>query len=148
MEKITGKPIAKIKLRLLANKAGPSPVLGQALSQYGINIMEFCKTFNNQTKNLKETLLIPVNITIYNSNSFEILIKTPSTSYILKNIVGFSKGSEKPKKMLLGNAITVQEIYEIALLKKSNRLMNNLKIKSICKSIIGSIKSMGLTIKS
>lgn len=143
MEK-KGKPIAKIKLRLLANKAGPSPVLGQALSQYGINIMDFCKTFNNHTKNLKETLLVPVKITIYNSTSFDILIKTPSTSYILKNMIGFEKGSEKPKKILLKNAITRKEIYEIALLKKSNRELNKIPLRSICKSIIGSIKSMGL----
>jgi large subunit ribosomal protein L11 len=141
------KPIATIRLKLLANKAAPSPILGQALGPYGINIMEFCKTFNNQTKNIKDTVLIPMTLTIFNHNSFEISIKTPTTTFLLKNIVGFTKGSSLPKKNNLNTFVLLKEIYHIALFKKSNRLMNHLSLQSICKTIIGSIKSMGLPIK-
>lgn len=207
--KHTKKPIAIIRLKLLANKAAPSPILGQALGQYSINIMDFCKSFNNQTKNIKDTITIPINITIYNPNSFEIMLKTPSTSTLLKNIVvrrntlirsSMKKSSEfvpvehegpledqnksitrsegtkkkdrtvekktlsksvkksSSKGSIIGTegnypststgAVLLKEIYHIALFKKSNRLMHHLPLNSICKSILGSIKSIGLTITS
>ena len=140
-------PIAIVRLRLIANKAAPSPILGQTLGQYSINIMELCKTFNSQTKNIKDTVLVPTTVTIYNHNSFEISIKTPSTSYLLKHIANFNLGSALPKKKYLEKYILLKEIFQIALLQKCNKFLNHIPLKSICKSIIGSAKSMGLPIK-
>ena len=141
------KPIAIIRLRLLAGKAAPSPILGQALGQYGINIMDFCKSFNLQTKNFRETIVIPTIITIFNSNSFDISIKTPTTTFLVKNIVGFTKGSSLPKLKNLDKFIVLKEIYHIALLRKFNRLMLHMSPKSLCKSILGTLKSIGLPVK-
>jgi large subunit ribosomal protein L11 len=141
------KPTSTIRLTLLANKAAPSPLLGQALGQYGINIMEFCKNFNNQTKNLKEQLYVPTLIFLYNRDNYEIIIKTPSTSYLLKQIAKITKGSSITKKETKNQGfIYLKEIYHIAILKKCDKGLNNLNIKSLCKSIIGSAKSMGLEI--
>jgi large subunit ribosomal protein L11 len=141
------KPIAIIRLRLLANKAAPSPILGQALGQYNINIMEFCKTFNTHTKNIKDTILIPTIVTIYTHNSFDLSIKTPTTTFLLKHIASFNIGSSLTKKKNLEKFILLKEIFQIALFQKCNRLINRLPLKSICKTIIGSTKSMGLLIK-
>lgn len=143
------KAIAKIRLKILANKAGPSPILGQALGQYGINIMEFSKKFNNETSNIKETILVPITITIYNQNAYEIEIKTPTTSEIIKNIIGITKGSNEQKKKKIiqgenGGKITKKELFHIALFKKSNKWMNKIKIESICKTIIGTMKTIGV----
>lgn len=88
-----------IKLRLLANSAAPSPVLGQALGQYGINIMNFCKKFNEQTKNIKKGILVPTRVTVYSQTSFEIEIKTPSTVSLLKQTEG---------------SVPLQQIYHLA----------------------------------
>lgn len=145
---ILQKPVANIKLKLIANKAVPSTVLGQALGQYGIDIMQVCKIFNNQTCNLQEStfLQIPLKITIYNQKKFDIKIKTPSTSEIVKNTLGIKKASKLPKKVYVTSGIRLKEIYHIGLYKKSNQLMNHLRIKSICKTIIGTIKSLGIPI--
>ena len=145
---ILHKPVANIKLKLIANKAVPSPVLGQALGQYGIEIMQVCKIFNNQTCNLQEStfLQIPLKITIYNQKTFEIKIKTPSTSEIIKNITGVRKASKLPKKVYVTSGIRLKEIYHIGLYKKSNQLINHMRMKSICKTIIGTIKSIGIPI--
>ena len=140
------KHIATIRLTLLANKAAPSPLLGQALGQYGINIMEFCKNFNNQTKNLKENIYVPTVIYLYSRDNFKVIIKTPSTTFLLKQIANISKGSSMSKKQQEG-VIYLKEIYHLALFKKCDRLLNHLNIKSLCKTIIGSIKSMGIKIK-
>ena len=142
------KPLARIRLTLPANRAAPSPLLGQALGQYGINIMEFCKSFNKKTSNTKEHIYIPTSITIYSHNSFDVPIKTPSNTSLLKGIAKISKGSAMTKKERLPGDpfILLQEIYEIATSKKSNRLMNHLGIQAICKTLIGSAKSMGLPV--
>lgn len=139
------KPNVTIRLQLLANKAAPTPLLGQALGQYGINIMEFCKNFNNQTKNIKEHIYIPTTIYLYNKDSYEVIIKTPSTTYLLKQVAKIKKASSLTKKQNLG-FIYLKEIYHLAILKKCDRLLNHINTKSLCKSIIGSAKSMGLEI--
>lgn len=141
------KPIATIRLTLLANKAAPSSILGQTLGQYKINIMEFCKLFNSQTKNIKEQVYIPTLIKIYSQNSFKITIKTPSTTYLLKQTVHVTKGSSLPKKELLTQDIRLKEIYHLAIFKKCDQLMNHLELKSICKTLIASAKSMGLDVR-
>lgn len=142
------KPIATIRLTLLANKAAPSPILGQALGQYGINIMEFCKTFNNKTKNIKENIYIPTTIIVYKTPPIEIKIKTPSTSFLLKKIAEITKGSSMTKKNNLEKKyILLQEIYHLAIFKKSDRSMYRLNADSVCKTLIGSAKSMGLRVR-
>ena len=140
------KPIATIRLTLLANKAAPSPLLGQALGQYGINIMEFCKNFNNQTKNLKEHIYVPTLIYLYNRDNFQVIIKTPSTTYLIKQVANIIKGSSTPKKKQQGY-LYLKEIYHLAIFKQCDKILNSLNIKSLCKNIIGSAKSMGIKIK-
>ncbi len=140
------KHIATIKLTLLANKAAPSPLLGQALGQYGINIMEFCKNFNNQTKNIKDNIYIPTIIYLYSRDNFKVIIKTPTTSFLVKHIANILKGSSMAKKQQQG-ILYLKEIYHLAIFKKCDRILNHLNVQSLCKTIIGSIKSMGITIK-
>ena len=139
------KPIATIRLTLLANRAAPSPILGQALGQYGINIMDFCKKFNSLTKNIKEIVYVPTSITVFSSNQFEITIKTPTTCYLFKQVANITKGSPLPKKKNLEEGfILLKEIYHLAIFKKCDRLLNHLNLHAICKTFIGTAKSMGL----
>ncbi len=145
-EKMKKKAKAKIRLTLLANKAAPSPILGQALGQYGINIMEFCKNFNGKTKNIKENTLIPTKIMLYSKETYEIIIKTPTTTNMIKQITNIEKGSKMTKKENMEGYIKLKEIYHIAILKKCDKILNHIKIKEICKSIIGTVKSMGIPI--
>jgi large subunit ribosomal protein L11 len=140
------KPIATIRLTLLANRAAPSPLLGQALGQYGINIMEFCKNFNNQTKMVCSQVYIPTHIYLYSRDSFQVIIKTPSTSYLIKQVANISKGSALAKKNNLEACIFLKEIYHLAIFKKCDRLLNHLSLKALCKTLIGSAKSMGIGI--
>lgn len=132
----------------MASKAAPSPLLGQALGQYGINIMEFCKNFNNQTKNIKEQVYIPVRVEIYNRERFEVSIKTPTTTYMIKQIANIAKGSASTKKKNIEAYIRLKEIYQLAILKKCERVLGDIGIKSICKSLIGTVKSMGIKIEA
>jgi len=138
-------PKAVIRLKLFATKAAPSPVLGQSLGQYGINIMDFCKKFNNQTRNLKEEVLVSVVVKIYSQKNYDIEIKTPSSSDILKKIINLP--SDFPLKDLntnQGSFLFLKEIYHLAVFKKCDILLNHLQIKSICKSLIGTAKSMNI----
>ncbi len=148
---LTLKPLPKaiIRLKLAANKAAPSPVLGQSLGQYGINIMDFCKKFNGQTRNLKDNLMIPITVIIYSQNSFDIQIKTLSSSNLLKEITGLKKGSSMAKKENFAKEeafLLLKEIYHLAVFKKCDRLLNHLRTKSLCKSLIGTAKSMGIPV--
>jgi len=141
------KPIATTRLTLLANRAAPSPILGQALGQYGINIMDFCKKFNSLTKNTKEIVYVPTSITVFSSNQFEITIKTPTSCYLLKQAANTPKGSPLPKKKNLEEgSILLKEIYHLAIFKKCDRLLNHLNLHAVCKTFIGTAKSMGLGI--
>lgn len=130
------KPIARIRFTLLAHDAKPSPVLNQALGQYRINIMEFCKNYNNRTKNIRGHVYIPTATTIYNASTYEVTVKTPSTTYFLKKILG-QRGRPTQK------ALSLQEIYHLAVYKKCDPLLNHLSLEAICKTLIGSAKSMG-----
>ena len=141
------KPIATIRLTSLANKAAPSSISGQTSGQYKINIMEFRKLSNSQTKNIKEQVYIPTPIKIYSQNSFKITIKTPSTTYPSKQTVHVTKGSSLPKKELLTQDIRLKEIYHSAISKKCDQLMNHLELKSIRKTPIASAKPMGLDVR-
>lgn len=133
-----------IKLQVSAGMANPSPPIGPALGQKGVNIMEFCKSFNEKTKNLEKGMPIPVIITVYTDRSFIFIIKTPPASFLLKKYSNITKGSKKPKLEQVGN-ITNEQIEKIAKIKLED--MTGSDINKVKKSIQGTAKSMGLKIE-
>jgi large subunit ribosomal protein L11 len=136
------KVIAKIKLQLKAGKATPSPPVGPALGQHGVNIMEFCKAYNAMTQN-QEGMVIPVIITVYADRSFTFVTKTPPASILLKQAAKIAKGSGDPKKEKVGN-VTVKQVREIAELKLND--LNAVNIEGAIRIIEGTAKSMGIEI--
>jgi large subunit ribosomal protein L11 len=136
------KVIAKIKLQLKAGKATPSPPVGPALGQHGVNIMEFCKAYNAMTQN-QEGTVIPAIITVYADRSFTFVTKTPPASILLKQAAKIAKGSGDPKKEKVGN-VTGKQVREIAELKLSD--LNAVNIEGAIRIIEGTAKSMGIEI--
>ncbi|MEW6409263.1 MAG: 50S ribosomal protein L11 [Nitrospirota bacterium] len=134
--------VASVKLQIPAGKANPAPPVGPALGQHGINIMEFCKTFNSQTQNLGETI-IPVVITIYSDRSFIFITKTPPAAELLKKAAGIIKGSSTPNREKVGKVASSQ-IEEIARTKLPDLNANDLE--GAIKIIEGTAKSMGIEI--
>jgi large subunit ribosomal protein L11 len=143
------RELATIRLTLLANKAAPSPLLGQMFGQYGVNVMQFCKSFNEQTKNVKDNIYVPTIIKLYSREDYQVIIKSPTTTFLLKQIANIAKGSSMTKKQETGASgeIYLKEIYHIAQIKKCDKRVNHIKIKELSKTIIGSIKSIGIQIK-
>ncbi|WP_343188682.1 50S ribosomal protein L11 [Buchnera aphidicola (Neophyllaphis varicolor)] len=135
---------SKIKLQIPAKMANPSPPVGPALGQQGLNIMEFCKIFNKKTENIEKGLPIPVIITVYSDKSFTFITKTPPASILLKKEAGIKSGSSKPKIDQVGN-IKLSQIKKIAQIKSKDMTGSN--IEQIIKSIIGTANSMGLIIE-
>ncbi len=133
---------AKIKLQVPAGKANPAPPVGPALGQHGVNIMEFCKSFNAKTQKLGETI-IPVIITVYSDRSFTFITKTPPAAELLKKAAGIIKGSGVPNKDKVGK-VTRAQIKEIAQTKLPD--LNAASVESAMRMIEGSAKSMGLEI--
>lgn len=133
-----------IKLQISARMANPSPPVGPALGQRGVNIMEFCKLFNKKTELMEKGLLIPTIITVYSDRSFNFIIKSPPASVLIKKIIGIKKGSNKPKTEQIGFISKIQ-LLEIAKIKSNDMTGNN--INNIIKSIEGTAKSMGVLIK-
>lgn len=139
------KPIkVKVKLQAPAGKANPAPPIGPALGQHGVNIMEFCNQFNEQTKNLGE-VIIPVKMTIYEDRSFDFILKSPPAAELLKKAAKIEKGSSNALKEKVGKVSRAQ-IREIAELKKND--LNAHDIKSAQKIIEGTAKSMGLEVEN
>jgi large subunit ribosomal protein L11 len=137
------KELAKIKLHLPAGKANPSPPVGPALSQHGVNIMEFCKAFNAQTQG-QEGMVIPVVITVYQDRSFSYIMKTPPASILLKKAAGIVKGSGTTGRDKVG-AVTRKQIEDIASQKMEDLNANDLA--GAVKIIEGTARSMGLEIQ-
>jgi large subunit ribosomal protein L11 len=133
---------AKIKLQVPAGKANPAPPVGPALGQHGVNIMEFCKSFNAKTQKLGETI-IPVIITVYSDRSFTFITKTPPAAELLKKAAGIVKGSGVPNKDKVGK-VTRAQIKEIAQTKLPD--LNAASVESAMRMIEGSAKSMGLEV--
>ncbi|WP_295165208.1 50S ribosomal protein L11 [uncultured Buchnera sp.] len=133
-----------IKLQVSAGTANPSPPIGPALGQKGVNIMEFCKLFNKKTENIEKGLPIPVIITVYSDRSFTFITKTPPASVLLKKLSGIKKGASKTKSEQIGtiNRLQIQEIAKI-----KNNDMTGSNIESMMRSIEGTAKSMGLIIE-
>lgn len=137
-KEITGK----IKLQVPAGKANPAPPVGPALGQHGVNIMEFCKTFNARTQKMGDTI-VPVIITVYADRTFTFITKTPPAAELLKKAVGIVKGSGKPNKEKIGTVSRTQ-IRDIAQTKMPD--LNAASIDSAMRMIEGTAKSMGLDI--
>ncbi len=133
---------AKIKLQVPAGKANPAPPVGPALGQHGVNIMEFCKSFNAKTQKMGETI-VPVIITVYSDRSFTFITKTPPAAELLKKAAGIVKGSGVPNKDKVGK-VTRSQIREIAQTKLPD--LNAATVESAMRMIEGSAKSMGLEI--
>ena len=136
------KVIGSIKLQVPAGQANPSPPIGPALGQQGVNIMEFCKAFNAKTAG-QEGMIIPVVITIYQDRSFSFVTKTPPASILLKKAAKIAKGSGDPKRVKVGN-VTRAQIEEIAKIKMVD--LNAYDIKSACKIIEGTARNMGIEV--
>jgi len=136
------KIIANIKLQLKAGKATPSPPVGPALGQHGVNIMEFCKAYNAQTQN-QEGTVIPVIITVYADRSFTFITKTPPASVLLKQAAKIAKGSGNPKKEKVA-LLTGKQIREIAELKYND--LNAIDMAGAIKIVEGTARSMGIEI--
>jgi large subunit ribosomal protein L11 len=137
------KIIGTIKLQIQAGQANPSPPVGPALGQHGVNIMEFCKAFNAKTQD-KQGYIIPVIITVYVDKSFTFITKTPPASELIKKAIGIEKGSGVPNKDKVGK-ITKDKIKEIAEMKMKD--LNAFKIESAIKIIEGTARSMGVIIE-
>jgi large subunit ribosomal protein L11 len=136
------KVIAQVKLQVTAGKANPSPPIGPALGQHGVNIMDFCKAFNARTAN-DEGMIIPVVLTVYQDKSFTFITKTPPASVLLKKAAGIAKGSGEPKSVKVGK-VTKDQISEIAAMKKSD--LNATDMENACRIIEGTARSMGLEV--
>lgn len=139
-KKVTGF----IKLQIPAGGANPSPPVGPALGQKGVNIMEFCKAFNAKTQDQKG-FIIPVVITVYADRSFTFITKTPPTPVLLKKAAGIDKGSGEPNRTKVG-AVTEAQIKEIAEKKMPD--LNTVSIESACQMVRGTARSMGLTVEA
>ncbi len=135
---------AYIKLQVPAGDANPSPPVGPALGQHGVNIMEFCKAFNGQTQKLEKGLPIPVVITVYNDRSFTFITKTPPASILLKKAAGIQKGSGTPNTSKVGT-VTRAQLEEIATTKMPD--LNAADMDAAVRIIAGSARSMGLDVK-
>ncbi|MCF9377894.1 50S ribosomal protein L11 [Vibrio parahaemolyticus] len=135
---------AYVKLQVAAGMANPSPPVGPALGQRGVNIMEFCKAFNARTESLEKGLPIPVVITVYSDRSFTFETKTPPASDLLKKAAGIKSGSARPNTAKVGT-ITDAQIQEIAATKAAD--MTGADIEAMKRSIAGTARSMGLVVE-
>jgi large subunit ribosomal protein L11 len=136
------KVLAMIKLQVEAGKANPSPPIGPALGQNGVNIMDFCKAFNARTAN-DEGMIIPVVITVYQDRSFSFITKTPPAAVLLKKAAKIAKGAADPKRDIVGS-VTRQQVEEIAKLKMVDLNANDLD--AACKIVAGTARSMGIEV--
>ena len=136
------KVIAQVKLQCPAGQANPSPPVGPALGQHGVNIMEFCKTFNARTQG-QEGLIIPVLITVYSDRTFTFITKTPPASVLLKRAAGVAKGSGEPNKNKVGR-VTHAQVKEIAATKMPD--LNARTLDMAIRTVEGTARSMGIEI--
>ena len=136
------KVVGMVKLQISAGQANPSPPVGPALGQHGVNIMEFCKAFNSQTKNLEGTI-IPVVITVYADRSFSFITKTPPAAVLLKKAAGIIKGSGEPNRNKVGQ-VTRAQVKEIAQTKLPD--LNAASLEAAILTIEGTARSMGIEI--
>ena len=135
---------AYIKLQVAAGKANPSPPVGPALGQHGVNIMEFCKAFNAATQEIEPGLPTPVVITVYSDRSFTFVTKTPPAAVLLKKAAGIKSGSGEPNKKKVGT-VTREQLEEIAKTKEPE--ITAAELDAAVRTIAGSARSMGLNVE-
>ena len=136
------KSIAQIKLQVTAGQANPSPPIGPALGQHGVNIMDFCKAFNARTAN-DEGMIIPVVITVYQDRTFTFITKTPPAAVLLKQAAKIAEGVSDPKRDTVGE-VSRQQVEEIARQKMID--LNAYDLNAACKIIAGTARSMGIDV--
>ena len=136
--------ITYIKLQVPAGAASPSPPVGPALGQHGVNLMDFCNAFNSQTNELEKNLPVPVVITVYEDRSFDFIVKTTPASVLLKKAAGLSKGSGTPNSEKVGK-VTRAQLEEIATAKMKD--LNATDMDAAVKIIEGSARSMGIEVE-
>lgn len=136
------KIIVQIKLQVTAGEANPSPPIGPALGQHGVNIMDFCKAFNARTANDKG-MIIPVVITVYQDRTFTFITKTPPAAVLLKQAAKIAKGASDPKRDRVGE-VSRQQVEEIARQKMID--LNAYDLDAACKIIAGTARSMGIDV--
>ncbi|MDY6910214.1 MAG: 50S ribosomal protein L11 [Thermodesulfobacteriota bacterium] len=137
------KVVANIKLQIPAGQANPSPPVGPALGQHGVNIMEFCKAFNAKTQG-QEGMIIPVVITVYGDRSFSFITKTPPAAILLKKAAQIAKGSSEPNREKVGK-VSKAQVEEIARLKMPD--LNARRLEAATKTIAGTARSMGIVVE-
>ncbi|MEW6752195.1 MAG: 50S ribosomal protein L11 [Candidatus Latescibacterota bacterium] len=137
------KVVAAVKLQVPAGQANPTPPVGPALGQHGVNIMEFCKSFNAQTQE-QQGLIIPVIITVYADRTFSFITKTPPAAVLLRRAAGVEKGSGVPNRDKVGR-VTVRQVREIAELKMPD--LNAGSIEAAMAMVAGTARSMGITVE-
>ncbi|CAM3731243.1 50S ribosomal protein L11 [Parendozoicomonas haliclonae] len=135
---------AYIKLQVAAGKANPSPPVGPALGQHGVNIMEFCKAFNAATQSMEPGMPIPVIITVYSDRSFTFITKTPPASVLLKKVCKLPKGSSRPNTEKVGT-VTREQLLEVAKIKEPD--LTAADEEAAIRTIAGSARSMGLNVE-
>jgi large subunit ribosomal protein L11 len=142
--KMAKKVQAYIKLQVKAAQANPSPPIGPALGQHGVNIMEFCKAFNAQTQSLEPGAPVPVVITVYADRSFTFTMKTPPASFLLKKAAKIKSGASNPSKEVVGK-VTREQLEEIAKVKDAD--LTAADLDAAVRTIAGSARSMGLNVE-
>jgi len=135
---------AYIKLQVPAGQANPSPPVGPALGQHGVNIMEFCKAFNAATQSLEQGMPVPVVITVYNDRTFTYIMKTPPAAVLLRKAAGIQKGSGTPNTVKVGK-VTREQLEEIAKTKEPD--LTAADMDAAVRTIAGSARSMGLDVE-
>jgi large subunit ribosomal protein L11 len=143
MAKKNKEIITYIKLQVPAGAASPSPPVGPALGQHGVNLMDFCNAFNSQTNELEKNLPVPVVITVYEDRSFDFIVKTTPASVLLKKAAGLAKGSGTPNSEKVGK-VTRAQLEEIATVKMKD--LNATDMDAAVKIIEGSARSMGIEV--
>ena len=138
-KKVTGI----IKLQIPAGQANPAPPVGPALGQHGLNIMDFCKMFNDKTKD-QMGMIIPVVITVYSDRSFTFITKTPPAAVLLRKAAGIPKGSGEPNRLKIGK-VTRAQVQEIAELKAPD--LNSNDVEAAMRMVMGTARSMGIEVK-
>ncbi|MDR0489608.1 MAG: 50S ribosomal protein L11 [Propionibacteriaceae bacterium] len=138
------KVAALVKVELQAGSATPAPPVGTALGPHGVNIMDFCKQYNNATESQRGTV-IPVEITIYEDRTFSFITKTPPAAVLIKKAAGLTSGSSNPLKTKVGS-ITKEQVREIAQVKMQDPGFNANDVEAAMKTIEGSARSMGVTV--
>jgi len=143
MAKKKKKPVSQIKLQIPAGSANPAPPVGPALGQHGVNIMQFCKSFNEATKQ-KEGVMLPVIISVYEDRTFDFIVKTPPVSFLLKRAANLAKASQTPGKEVIGE-VTKAQVIEIAKEKMPD--LNARDIEAAVKVVEGTARSCGIKVK-